>query len=298
MPRRSNEFQALVTRINQSIGEKGVSLTDSAELPDRTSKTGKTREIDILIRKVVNEIEVLIGIECTEQSRPVDKEYVSQKFQMHQDVGISSSVIVSASGFTSGAVEFAEHYHMTLLTLEEAENAEWVDLVSRLGSDGFVAELIEITRIGGALRPENFEAEISGGSVVEFGGTQTTVYELCKRLASHLVRKEPSEELLKSTIESDVVSEHNFTVECDPPLKIVDSVVEDAEIVRLEIEFKITLQHVVVNLESGRYGNSEMAFTRQPVQVGSSEVFYTAKMDSETKKANVLLQISEPETRA
>jgi hypothetical protein len=61
MPRRTNDFQELITLLTQIIG-KDVAKP-SVELPSKV--TGRKREVDIVAQGEVSGHPVLIGIECS-----------------------------------------------------------------------------------------------------------------------------------------------------------------------------------------------------------------------------------------
>ena len=62
MPKRTNPFQHLVALIEASIHVDFATVTESAELIDKT--TGQLREVDIVINLSGLSHPLIIGVEC------------------------------------------------------------------------------------------------------------------------------------------------------------------------------------------------------------------------------------------
>lgn len=61
-------FEKLIHQIHQQFGKDSVTLDE--QLPGFDSKTD--RQIDVVIRGVVNQYPILIVVECRDKARPTD----------------------------------------------------------------------------------------------------------------------------------------------------------------------------------------------------------------------------------
>lgn len=105
MPARSNEYQRLVYLINRALAQSEAQIIESAMLYDSEAQTD--REIDILLKSKISGHEILIGIECTSVKNPVDLVRLEGLKEKHRKVGINKTVVVSRSGFTKTAKDYA-----------------------------------------------------------------------------------------------------------------------------------------------------------------------------------------------
>ncbi len=125
MPKRTNKFQRLVTLIEDQLQPLGVEVTESKEFRD--SVTGEAREVDIAIEAKVGIHPVTIGIECIDRKRPAPVTWIEQIQNRNQSLeGLHKTVAVSSSGFTKPALAKAAHYNIVAITLQEAEESDWV----------------------------------------------------------------------------------------------------------------------------------------------------------------------------
>ncbi|MBO2450750.1 restriction endonuclease [Actinomadura barringtoniae] len=113
MPRRSNDFQAVIYFVRSHL-DSDVAVTESAVLPDRTG--AGPREVDVLITSRVGNGEVRIGVECRDHQKTPDVAWVEQVRAKQLDLELDRMVLVSSSGFTSGAVAKARYYNIELVT--------------------------------------------------------------------------------------------------------------------------------------------------------------------------------------
>ncbi len=123
MPARSNEYQRLVYLINRALAQSEAQIIESAMLYDSEAQTD--REIDILLKSKISGHEILIGIECTSVKNPVDLVRLEGLKEKHRKVGINKTVVVSRSGFTKTAKDYARKNHIQLLTFDAAQKTKW-----------------------------------------------------------------------------------------------------------------------------------------------------------------------------
>lgn len=82
--------------------------------------SGARHEIDVLLSTPDGRISV---VEVKNYSKPVSKEWVMKIHQIAQDIGASEAFLVSASGFTDGAIKVAKILGVRLLDLNDMVSA-------------------------------------------------------------------------------------------------------------------------------------------------------------------------------
>lgn len=133
MPKRSNSFQQVVTLLHEQFSDCGT-ITESKMLPD--SRTGKLREVDIVIEAPVSEYPILLSIECIDHNRHATVEWVERMSAKHADLPTDRLVLVSRSGFTREAERKALALNLTTLTLTTAKTIDWTGLVGKMPEVG------------------------------------------------------------------------------------------------------------------------------------------------------------------
>ncbi|GFM94739.1 restriction endonuclease [Pseudomonas cichorii] len=123
MPARTNHYQKLVKIINKELASADAKLTESAMLYDYEGKC--EREVDILIESVISGCEIKIAVECTELSKPVGIRALESFKEKHRKLGINKTVVVSHSGFSKPAKEYAIANHIKTLTFNAARSENW-----------------------------------------------------------------------------------------------------------------------------------------------------------------------------
>ena len=143
MPKRHNIFQDLILSIHQQLAYP-CKVAESDMLRD--IRTGQLREVDVVIRAVVVDYELIISIECTSKVRPVSVEWVEQMCSKHQDLPTQKLVLVSKSGFTEAAFSKALAMGAEPITLEAATQVDWTKYVGRY-SNLFFASINAVTLV-------------------------------------------------------------------------------------------------------------------------------------------------------
>ena len=133
MPKRSNAFQQVVALLHEQFSDCGT-ITESKMLPD--SRTGKLREVDIVIEAPVSEYPILLSIECIDHNRRATVEWVERMSAKHADLPTDSLVLVSRSGFTREAERKALALNLTTLALTNAKTIDWTRLVGKMPEVG------------------------------------------------------------------------------------------------------------------------------------------------------------------
>ena len=123
-------YERAVARLKESYGDCEV-IHDFKVVGRRS---GIERQVDIwLSTKVGGKHGVTVAVECKcRETEPVSIKDVDAFYGFIDDVGANKGVLVSNSGFTDGAKKRADGCEIELeaLTLEEAQDFEWADLLS------------------------------------------------------------------------------------------------------------------------------------------------------------------------
>lgn len=135
MPKRSNFFQKLIYALHKQLSDTAT-VTESKLLKDK--ETGSLVEVDIVIESNVGGIPIVIGVECTSKSRPATLEWYRQLVQKHSDLPISKTVLVSESGFSKDVYKKAKINNVDLLTLDEAIDTNWLNIVKKINNGKMV----------------------------------------------------------------------------------------------------------------------------------------------------------------
>lgn len=123
MPKRTNDFQKLVLRINQHLATSSATVTESKMLWDEDGK--QNREVDIYIEDKVGPYEIRIGVECTAQKSGITLDKIEQLHAKHKRLGINRTVIVSQHGFSESAKNYARKMNIETLGFGKAMGKSW-----------------------------------------------------------------------------------------------------------------------------------------------------------------------------
>lgn len=113
--------EAIVASMHQ---EPGVSVQRNVRLPPARVK-GAKREIDVLLTRDMSGYPVRIAIECKNELKPIGAKEIEAYCGKLDYLGIpvQHGIFVSASGYTTQALEVAEHAGLRLLRLNEITQA-------------------------------------------------------------------------------------------------------------------------------------------------------------------------------
>jgi len=138
-------FEKLIHQIHAQFGKDTVALDE--KLKGHDSKT--LRQIDVVIRGVINQYPILIIVECRDEARPIDVGEMDAFASVVRDVRANKGVMISTSGFTSSAIEMARTHGITTRTYLDTENIDWKTEVT-------IPVLLSYTKI------ENIGTQFSG----------------------------------------------------------------------------------------------------------------------------------------
>jgi hypothetical protein len=116
MPKRSNEFQRLVTVLMTHIAEGGFVVAESDMVRDE--RADEDREIDITIRQAG--FELRLAVECTSARRPADIKWIDEMYGKHHTLGTDRLILASRAGFRQPARKKAKALGIETVSLEEA----------------------------------------------------------------------------------------------------------------------------------------------------------------------------------
>lgn len=102
MPARSNKRQAVVYFVKRHRAPPGATVTESGFLFD--AQQGADREVDVVVRSIVGDDPVIIGVEVTDRKARADVTWVDSQVMKHSHMPTNRLLLVSWSGFTRGAV--------------------------------------------------------------------------------------------------------------------------------------------------------------------------------------------------
>lgn len=159
MPKRTNRFQEIVAAIERAFAPKCARISTSEMI--RMKDIGVFREIDVTVEVGPNHRRVKIAVEAKDHGRKLDVtaiEAIIGKYRGQGCVPIDKVVVVASRGFTKTAHEKAKLEDITLLTLQETHEFDWVTIGSNPTPVAFPPAQCPFT-IHAPIRIEKFEFE-------------------------------------------------------------------------------------------------------------------------------------------
>lgn len=99
--------------------DTSVKVEQNVRFSPVQNKTGRKREIDVLLTKEIAGHAIRIAIECKNENRPIDTPKIDAFVTKLQRVGIPNGIYVSASGYTKDAVIDAAADGIKTFTLKD-----------------------------------------------------------------------------------------------------------------------------------------------------------------------------------
>lgn len=131
MPKRSNDFQKLVTFIYERISPEGGLVTESGMVLDK--EAGVYREVDILLENKIAGHNIKIAVECRDRSRKDSVEWIDGIIGKTKSLDVDKVVAVSSSGFSKTAALKAKANNIDLVTYKEASEINWEKYILKPG---------------------------------------------------------------------------------------------------------------------------------------------------------------------
>jgi hypothetical protein len=120
--KKSEQYEKVVKRIYEFLSP-GNKVTQNDSILGKDSKV--PRQIDVSIRGVVGGHEILIVVECKDTKRKVDVKEIEALCTKLKDVSANKGVLISNSGFSSGARRLAAQNGIDLFSVHDAEEKDW-----------------------------------------------------------------------------------------------------------------------------------------------------------------------------
>jgi len=139
------EFEKLVLKVQQGLAPH-AQVTHNEKIVGRS---GTLNQCDVVIRAKVGQYDFFSIIECKDRAKKVGVETVREFQSRLADLGAMKGTIVSAKGFTSGAIQLARNYNINLYKLVDAQSRKWRDeaiipiLVTHIALERVEASLID-----------------------------------------------------------------------------------------------------------------------------------------------------------
>lgn len=115
------EFEIFCVKTLEAIAQKDKLQNYSVQHNQKLKVTDGEYQVDILITHKIANMEYRTIGECKMYKRPVGRDKVEILYSRMQSVHAQKGVLISTSGFQSGAVEFAREHSICLIQLIEAE---------------------------------------------------------------------------------------------------------------------------------------------------------------------------------
>jgi hypothetical protein len=132
MPKRSNQFQRVVTYIAEKLAPSGATVRESVELPER-GLASVDREVDTLIEVEVGITLVRVAVESRDRTRKDVVAWIDELIGKYKNLAVDRILAVSSSGFSAAAKAKAALNGIDLLTPEEVEGIDWPARFQKLG---------------------------------------------------------------------------------------------------------------------------------------------------------------------
>ena len=119
-------YEETVKNIYEQLGmEKSVEILCWGRNCKVTGKSGVNHQVDLLARHDDGIHTYTTAVECKFWEDKVDKEPVTKLSEIIEDAQIEKGIIVSKSGFTSDAVQFAKYRNISLVELRKPVDKDW-----------------------------------------------------------------------------------------------------------------------------------------------------------------------------
>jgi hypothetical protein len=264
MPKRTNEFQQLIYSIQHQLAS-GAAVTESKFLDDVRTKA--PTEVDIVVEITLGEIPVVIGVECTAESRPATVEWVREMIGKHSGLKVDKTVLVAKSGFTKEAINKAQAHGVEAITLVEAENTDWMTLIEQLRDlklARFTFNAVRQTITFKAIGDPEHPLSVGPLSLIHEPGKETS--HSLKDYVVGIARYGPlAEEVMRRWIKTPKEErkrdyEINVTWKC-PEGTVLQS--DDGiyrPILDIEIKIGISVDDTPLELKSGQFVTTQVAY--------------------------------------
>lgn len=258
MPKRSNDFQRLIAAIEGQLAPLGAVVTESKLIKEKSSDT--EREIDIAIESNVGPHRVLIAVECRDQRRRADLEWIDGLIGKYRDLPVGKIVAVSRSGFTKTAIKKAKEVNISTVTLEPTIDAKLIPSTQ--------GRTVPIEY--GKHQPPSFYAILHREDAQKHGGytgdlKKGNVYHPDGRCDGPLIEILKSQSTIARTAEANMAPRElkegpltPITMKFPKGTKIVDDDGKSYRLREVRIEQSVGIENTELKLNSFRYMGVEL----------------------------------------
>lgn len=116
------DLELLVAKIQRELAPT-AEVVHNVYLQGR--KSGRRRQIDVLVRDRIGQYEIQIVIDCKDYKKPVDVKSVEEFYGLLDDVGAQKGVLVCPSGFSETAKTRAEGLQISLYSPVDTDPHKW-----------------------------------------------------------------------------------------------------------------------------------------------------------------------------
>lgn len=126
------ELEKIVTEIQQQLASDATVEHNRKMI----GKSGITRKLDVSVSTKIGLAPILVVFDCKHHRKPVTLKDVAAFSVQVEDVSANLGVMVSSSGYDSGAIAIAKQKNIVLQTYRKAGDTDWKEL---LGDKAWVA---------------------------------------------------------------------------------------------------------------------------------------------------------------
>jgi hypothetical protein len=120
------EYENITKYIYETLGKEfGVKILGYGNNCKVPGKSGNIHQIDVLTLQSNGVNQIRTAIECKYLKKKVNKDTVMKVLSTIQDAQIDKGIIVSKSGFTKDALDFAKEYNIGLVELRETKEKDF-----------------------------------------------------------------------------------------------------------------------------------------------------------------------------
>ena len=116
-------FEKLIHNIHTELAPEGATVTQDDKIVGCESKV--ERQLDVTIRATVAQYNLLIVVECKDESRPIDVGTMGEFASLLRDVKANKGVMISTSGYTPAALDMARAQAIDARTYVDTESIDW-----------------------------------------------------------------------------------------------------------------------------------------------------------------------------
>lgn len=218
-------------------------------LTDRVN--GEQREVDILVTALAGGYTVQLGIEVISWTRPADTPWIEKMRAKHDNLPTDKLVLVSESGFYEPARRKAEFYGIEVLTLEEANDADWPLIATLTATGAFEVMTISFEVAGILQKDDDSREQISIPLEASFSTPEGPV--TIDQFVRSILDRQDVRNVLRQNISSDQPHDFWFSYSHPNGLWRCEEVERVGQLTELRVGLKILNSASPVRFASGKF---------------------------------------------